>query len=176
MSPEYQQDYRHGRTDLTGEHAFGDAGQVAVLILFLAVYVLDSFVLKYTAFLIDKIPLAVQITLGVVFMLVAGYLAGAGMKIVFGEVREKPAVINKGPFRFVRHPIYLSEILFYFGLLWFRASLAAFIIWIFAIIFFVYISRHEEKLLLARFGDDYKEYMQKVGMFIPKIWKLKKQL
>ena len=34
-----------------------------------------------------------------------------------------------------------------------------------------YISRHEEKLLLSRFGDEYAQYMREVGMWFPRIRK-----
>ena len=116
-------------------------------------------------------PWRYKLPLGVIILVLALYLARTGMKIVFGEVTEKPGVIRKGPFRFVRHPIYLSEILFYLGLLMFRTSLAAAFIWILAIVFFVYIARYEEKLLLARFGEDYRAYMREVGMYLPRLWK-----
>jgi protein-S-isoprenylcysteine O-methyltransferase Ste14 len=163
--------YTHGREDLTGEHKLGDMGQLIILILFLAVWLLDSFFFQYTSFLNGYIPLAVQLTLGVILVLAAFSLARAGMKTVFGEVRETPVVIRQGPFRFIRHPIYLSEIMFYLGLLMFRTSLAAAFVWILAIVFFVVIARYEEKLLLARFGDDYRQYMKDVGMFLPRLAK-----
>lgn len=173
MCPENNQEHRHGRADLTGEHKLGDAGQIVILALFLAVWILDSFFFKFSTFPNDYIPLAVQITLGVLFLLAAFYLARAGMAVVFGEVRETPGVISKGAFKFVRHPIYFSEILFYLGLILLRTSLAAIAVWIIAIIFFVYISKYEEKLLLARFGEDYRRYMKEVGMFLPRVWRRK---
>jgi len=171
MCPENNGTVRHHRDDLTGEHKLGDAGQLIIAVLFLVVWILDSFVLKYTTFLNSYIPLAVQVTLGVIMLLIAFYLARAGMNIVFSEVRETPGVIRKGVFGVVRHPIYLSEILFYLGLLFFRTSLAAALVWIIAIVFLHYISRYEEKLLLARFGDDYKQYMKDVPMYFPRLWK-----
>jgi protein-S-isoprenylcysteine O-methyltransferase Ste14 len=161
----------HGREDLTGEHKFGDAGQAIIAALFIIVWMLDSFFFKFTVFPNDYIPLAVQITLGVICLGLAAYLAWAGIKIVFGEVREKPGVIRKGVFSVVRHPIYLGEILLYLGLLFLRTSLAAAAVWIIAIIFLHYLSRHEEKLLVERFGDDYKQYMKDVPMYFPRVWK-----
>lgn len=75
----------------------------------------------------------------------------------------------------VRHPIYNSEILFYLGLLLIRTSLAAAAVWIIAIGFLHYISKYEEKLLLARFGDDYKQYMKDVPMYFPKLIRRKRK-
>src|SRR4030042_2656409 len=157
MCPENNKAIQKHRDDLTGEHTFGDAGQVIIAVCFLVVWVLDSFVLKYTTYLNNYIPLAFQITLGVIILLVAVYMARTGMNIVFNEVRETPGVIRKGLFGVVRHPIYISEMLLYLGFLFIRTSLATAAIWIIAIGFLHYLSRYEEKLLLARFGDDYRQ-------------------
>jgi len=102
---------------------------------------------------------------------VSGFLAVTGLVIVFGEKRERPGVIKKGVFGVIRHPIYLSEILLYLGLLMMSSSLAATFVWGIAILFLHYISRHEESLLLARFGEEYKRYMREVPMWIPRLWK-----
>jgi protein-S-isoprenylcysteine O-methyltransferase Ste14 len=169
MCPEKNEAVQRHRDDLTGEHKLGDAGQLIIAFLFLVVWILDSFFFKYTAFLNDYIPLAAQIPLGVIFLALALYMARAGMNIVFNEVPETPGVIRKGVFGLVRHPIYNSEILFYLGLLLLRTSLAALVIWIIGIVFLHYISKYEEKLLLARFGDDYRQYMRDVPMYFPRL-------
>ena len=89
------------------------------------------------------------------------------MSIVFGEKRDKPCVIRKSVFNVVRHPIYLSEILLYLGLLMLSISMAAAVVWVVAIGFLHDISRYEEKLLLERFGAEYEQYMREVPMWIP---------
>ncbi len=163
---------RHGeRDDLAGEHALGDAGQMVVAFVFAAVWILDSFVLKYTTFLNPYVPLGLRTPLGIVVLILAGYLARRGLSTVFGEERKTPAVIRKGVFGIVRHPVYLSEILAYLGLIVLSISLAAVVVWIIAIGFLHYISRHEENLLLARFGEEYMQYMRDVPMWIPRFWK-----
>ena len=157
------------RSDLTGEHKVGDAGQLALACLFAVTWILDTFFLKYTTFLNRHVPIGIRIPLGVVLLVLSGYLATMGLSIVFGEQREKPSVIRKSVFNFIRHPIYLSEILLYLGLLMLSISLAAAFVWAIAILFLHYISRHEEKLLLARFGEDYERYMQQVPMWLPRV-------
>jgi len=102
-------------------------------------------------------------------LIISGYLAKTGLTMVFGEVREKPGIIRKGVFGIIRHPIYMSEILLYLGLLFFSTSLAAVGVWIIGIAFLHYISRYEEKLLLAQFGDEYRQYMKDVPMYIPRL-------
>ncbi len=162
---------QHHRSDLAGEHAVGDAGQLVLACLFAATWILDTFFLKYTTFLNHYVPLGVRIPLGFVSLAVSVYLARTGLSIVFGEKREKPGVIRKSVFGIIRHPIYLSEILLYLGLLMMSLSLAAALVWGMAILFLHYISRYEERLLLARFGEEYERYMREVPMWVPQLWK-----
>ena len=160
--------HRH-REDLTGEHKTGDAGQAIFALLFMTVWITDTFVFEKTTFLNQIIPNVLRTSLGVIILVFSGWLVIRSMHLVFGEVPDEPRVIRKGPFKLVRHPIYLSEILLYFGLLLFSISLAAAVVWLGSIVFLHFISRYEEKLLLQRFGDEYKRYMQEVPMWFPRL-------
>jgi protein-S-isoprenylcysteine O-methyltransferase Ste14 len=51
--------------------------------------------------------------------------------------------------------------------------LAAVVVSLSAAWFLHYLSRHEERLLLDRFGDDYRAYIREVGMWIPRLRKNK---
>lgn len=158
-----------GRDDLVGEHPWGDAVQVVLLVTFLAVWIVDSFFLGYTTFPTAHLPLPARIVLSLAVLATATYLARSGLRTVFGPVREKPEVIRDGVFGLVRHPIYLSAILFYLGLLLFTISLAAAGIWAIAVVFYRYIAGYEEKLLVQAFGADYEEYMRDVPMLLPRL-------
>ena len=157
------------RQDLTGEHVLGDMGQLLLLFIFLAVWIIDSFFFKYSTFISKYIPLFVKMPLSIIILFCAGYLAKNGLDIVFGEIREEPGVIRKGVFGIVRHPIYLGSILLYLGLLTLTFSIIATIIWFFIIAFYCFLSKHEEKLLFEKFGKDYEEYMREVPMLISRI-------
>jgi protein-S-isoprenylcysteine O-methyltransferase Ste14 len=157
------------RADLAGEHALGDVGQFVLLSIFLVVWISDAFFLHYSSLLSHYIPLWMRL-LGAAFLLCgAAYLAKTSHDIVFAEVRETPGVIRKGPFGKVRHPLYLSAILLYAGLLCLTLSLAATVIWIGIIGFYHFIAKYEEQLLLKKFGTDYEAYMRDVPMWIPRI-------
>lgn len=158
--------------ELTGEHILGSAGQLFFACLFGVVWVADTFFLRYTTLLNQYLPVAVRVVLGVAFLVLSGYLASTGLSIVFNDEHKNPTVIGEGVFHMVRHPIYLSEIVLYFGLLIISMSLAAAIVWLLTVGFLHYISRHEERLLLARFGKDYEQYMQEVPMWIPLLKKV----
>ena len=157
------------RDDLTGEHAAGDARQMIFALLFFGVWIADSFFLRYTTQLNEVVPPLVRKPIGIALLFMAAYCAWSGLSIVFGEVRETPAVIRKGAFGVVRHPIYLSEVLLYLGLFMMNMSLAAGVVWVAASVFLYYLSRYEERLLLERFGEDYKAYMSEVSMWIPRV-------
>ena len=127
-------------------------------------------VFKYSNFLNERVPIEIRLPIGILLLIVSGYIAGTGLWIVFGK-KAQQGVIRRGVFRFVRHPIYLSEIILYLGLLIIHISLAAACILIIAIFFMYYISRYEEKLLLERFGDEYRQYMEDVPMWFPHLYR-----
>ena len=159
---------RH-RDDLVGEHPFGDTGQLILLIVFLAVWILDSFILRLSIFFAQHVSLFIRVPLGTAFLFFGGYLAQQGMKVVFGEARAVPELFEKGVFKIVRHPVYLGCILFYIALVVFTLSILAAVICGTIIVFYHYIAKYEERLLLAKFGSEYEEYMNSVPMWIPRI-------
>lgn len=161
----------HHRDDLTGEHRLGDLGQLFLLLIFLTVWITDSFIFHYSTFLSKLIPLPIRLLLTFFVLWPSWYLAKNGLKIVFGEVRSKPGVIRKGVFNIVRHPIYLGCILFYLALVIGTFSLVSLAVLLIIICFYTLISRYEEKLLRKRFGKEYDEYLNEVPMLIPEIKK-----
>jgi protein-S-isoprenylcysteine O-methyltransferase Ste14 len=173
ISPEDQNNSRdkwfNQRDDLTGEHGWGDTGQIICALLFFGVWITDSFFIRYTTQLNEVVPSLVRKPIGFLLLFLAAYLSWSGLRIVFGEVRETPSVIRKGVFGMVRHPIYLSEVVLYLGLFIVNMSLAAGMVWLGATFFLYYLSRYEEKLLINRFGKDYESYIHDVGMWIPRL-------
>ena len=155
------------RGDLTGEHAFSDMGQLIFLVVFLIVWIADSFVFKYSTFLTQYVSNYIRVPIALIVLVISGLLAWTGLKIVFRETREEPQVITIGVFSIVRHPIYLSSILLYLGFILLSLSLLSALVWILIIVFYYMISRYEEKLLIQRFGSAYEEYKKKVPMLLP---------
>ena len=159
---------RHNhRNDLPGEHPFGDTGQLIFLFIFLAAWIVDSFILKYSTFVASYVSLFIRIPFAVVILIISGYLAKQGMSKVFGETKDEFGVINKGVFALVRHPVYLGCILFYLGLTVLTFSIFSAIIWVIIIVFYHYIANYEERLLLNKYGKDYEAYKKSVPMWIP---------
>ena len=159
------------RPDLSGEYIWGDIGQLILFILFFAIWIVDSFVLKFSIFPGDYISWFIRIPISLIILIFSFYLARSGLKIVFGDQREKPVVIREGVFKYIRHPIYLGAILLYLGLILLTLSIPSAVFWLIIILFYYFISRFEEKILLHEFGDQYKEYMEEVPMLIPSLFK-----
>lgn len=163
--------YQH-RSDLTGEHAFSDIGQLIFLAIFLITWITDSFVFEYSTFFTQYVFIYIRIPIALVVLIISGLLARAGLNTVFGKTREGPHVITTGVFSIVRHPIYLGSILLYLGFILLTLSLLSVLVWILIIVFYYMISLYEEKLLVQRFGSAYEEYKKKVPMLFPiKIFK-----
>lgn len=162
------------RKDLAGEHAFGDIGQIIFLLIFLIAWIIDSFFVEFSIQFSDFAPLYIRIPLAIIVLSIAIYLAKQGLTIVFAEVREEPIVIRKGVFSIVRHPIYLGAILCYFSMLVFSFSLVAAFIWVGVIMFYFYLCKHEEKLLIEIFGKDYEKYKSEIPMLVPRVIKRNK--
>jgi protein-S-isoprenylcysteine O-methyltransferase Ste14 len=156
-----------GREDLTGEHRLGDSVQLILLVIFLAVWILDSFVLGFSTFLAESVPWFIRIPAGVILLIFTFLLERSGLRTVFGKPQDSPHVITRGAFSVVRHPIYLGAILGYAGMTCLTFSLASAVLLLVIFVFYRFISRYEEKLLTQRFGDEYLEYMKKVPMLFP---------
>ncbi len=151
-----------------GEHKWGDRGQLILLFLFLGIWITDSFFFNYSTFLREMIPDYLRIAAAGIILISGWYLARNGMKTVFGTERTKPEVINTGPFRIVRHPIYTGAILFYLGASVITMSIASAAFCILIIIFYNYIASYEERILTQEFGEEYLKYKMKTGRLFPK--------
>ena len=83
--------------------------------------------------------------------------------------RQHHTLVTRGPYRWIRHPFYVSMVLLLTG----SALMATnwFILVMGFLVFALLAIRTgvEEELLLARFGDDYRNYRDRTGKFIPKM-------
>lgn len=160
--------HHNDREDLIGEHPFGDAGQAILLIMFLSLWTLDSFVFRISTFLAGYLPLIIRLVLTGLILPVGLYLGIKSMRMVFTEKRNSPQVIKKEIYSHVRHPMYLAMILFYVALILATLSLLSIALGIFIFIFYNFIAAYEEKLLENKLGQDYVEYKKKVPRWFPR--------
>jgi len=88
----------------------------------------------------------------------------------FGETEPKlDFLITEGPYRFCRHPQYLSFVIMIFGFdLMFRSIVAIVFTAAISIPSVVYRAKVEDRLLRRRFGEEWESYAEKVGFLLPK--------
>ena len=85
--------------------------------------------------------------------------------------RREHRLVTSGPYRWVRHPLYTigSSMFLAFGMMadnWFIAALG-----LLAFIAMAIRTPKEEANLIAKFGDEYREYMSQTGRFFPRLTK-----
>ncbi len=149
-----------------GEHPFGDAGQLILLVLFLSIWGGDSFFLRKSTFLSDYLPLYLRLFILALTITIALYLFKSGHVAVSHQQRPNN-VLTDGAFRYVRHPLYLACILTYFGLMFSTASLSSLAFIAGAFIFYNYIANYEERLMILKFGEEYVNYKKRTGKWLP---------
>jgi protein-S-isoprenylcysteine O-methyltransferase Ste14 len=149
-----------------GEHPYGDLGQIIILLGFLLIWILDSFVFRYSTFLSPYVPLYFRIIVGSLILVLAIYLFHSGHRVVSYEALSSPRLLTNGAFARVRHPIYLAALLFYLILIFITLSLISLFIFVGIFIFYNHIASYEEKFLEQKFGQDYRNYRKNVSKWI----------
>ena len=150
------------RRSLSGEHATFFPGLVALV---------GTFLLNVVAYLPVEDTTSTEalfassavVTLGTVWTIWS--LAFLGR--CFGLFPEARGLVTRGPYRLVRHPVYLGEILSAVGLLVVKPHVV--IVLIFAVFVALQYWRtvYEERALTAAFPDAYPAYATRVSRLLP---------
>ncbi len=83
--------------------------------------------------------------------------------------RRSHQLVTNGPYRWIRHPLYLMGLIAYLGFAFLSAN------WIIAclavLVFILLLIRlpQEEAHLAARFGEEYLSYSRRTGRFLPRL-------
>jgi protein-S-isoprenylcysteine O-methyltransferase Ste14 len=89
----------------------------------------------------------------------------AGTSLIPGE--PSTVLLDVGPYRFTRNPIYISFVIFYFGLAIMLTSVWMLILLIpVAIILQRGVVEREETYLQAKFGEAYRKYQARVPRWL----------
>jgi len=89
----------------------------------------------------------------------------------YAEVMPDHRVIEDGPYRYIRHPGYLGQIVAMIGLgLALQSWVALLVIVIAAVAVLVYRIHIEEELMAAELGARYTDYMARTRRILPFIW------
>jgi len=83
--------------------------------------------------------------------------------------RREHTLVTRGPYRWVRHPFYDAVALLLTANALAAANWFLFVGGAIALALIVLRTRREEDRLVARFGDSYRDYMNRTGRFLPKL-------
>jgi len=86
------------------------------------------------------------------------------------RILPEQKLITNGIYRHVRHPGYLGEVLAYFLVPVFFHSLYGFLITIFLIPLILYRIKIEERTLIEKFGEEYRDYLRNSKKLIPYVY------
>ncbi len=156
-----------------------DHGSTAVIGIAFAV----SIALLLLALLLDavsfaRLPIGVWLGWAGIMVMLVGFTIRLWATRTLGAyftrtllVTENQRIVREGPYRFVRHPGYLGDLL-----LWIGAAIAtrnAFVICCIALVMVIaysYRMRQEEAMLRATLGEPYSTYMAQTKRLIPFVY------
>lgn len=87
----------------------------------------------------------------------------------FSIVAQARAVVSSGPYRWVRHPLYVGEVLATLGLALRRPSVVSLSLWAVLVALQAYRAVREEEVLVAAL-DSYAEYRRRTARLLPGVF------
>jgi protein-S-isoprenylcysteine O-methyltransferase Ste14 len=87
-----------------------------------------------------------------------------------GSSENTSSIATSAPYRFIRHPLYASLILYSWGVALKNPDLLSVTVAMAATICYFFTSKVEEEEMIVKFGDTYKDYIRRTKMFIPFIF------
>lgn len=85
------------------------------------------------------------------------------------KTRKEHELVVSGPYRYIRHPLYTFGFLFFFGFCLLAGNWLMITGATVGILGLALRTPLEEQMLIERFGDQYKQYMQRTGRYFPKL-------
>lgn len=89
--------------------------------------------------------------------------------IAYLDLREHHRLVTHGPYHWVRHPMYTQTIMFLVSLSLISSNLLMMLASGIVIILILHRIPREERMMIQRFGIEYKEYMRKTGRLLPRL-------
>lgn len=98
-------------------------------------------------------------------------LFGLGFLQVYGaKLRRRGQPVTGGLYRWIRHPQYLAVAVMGIGVLLHWPRFLVLVGYVTMLFLYYFLARDEEQRCLARFGDSYRSYLERTGMFFPRSW------
>ncbi len=133
--------------------------------------VLILFVLNYRAWLID--PFTTIHIISWLMLIVSAYVALAGYLLLKNRgnptvnFEDTSVIVKSGIYGYIRHPLYLSVFMLGTGIMLKDPGTLQVVLGIINLLALLITASIEEKEMVSKFGDQYKQYMKETKMFIP---------
>ena len=113
--------------------------------------------------------------IGTVLIIIGIVLVILGWNVVYKRYwrkeQGKGELVTEGIYRYIRHPQYTGFMLITLGMLLDWATLPMLIMWPVMAVLYYRLARKEEGYMLEQFGNQYEEYRQTTGMFLPSLFR-----
>ena len=90
-------------------------------------------------------------------------------QIYWSKFTAKGAV-EGGLYRYIRHPQYVALAIIGLGTSLYWSRFIVVLAFVSMLCIYVFLARVEERICLHKFGEPYREYMNRTGMFLPRHW------
>lgn len=105
-----------------------------------------------------------------VYVVVTGYLLLKRQGKPDSNFENTSKLVKSGIYQYIRHPLYLSIFLLGTGILLKDPAPLQISLGLINLVAVFITARIEEKEMITKFGDDYRQYMSETRMFIPYIF------
>jgi protein-S-isoprenylcysteine O-methyltransferase Ste14 len=156
------------RNQFGEEYPHSDQIQIALLLLFLAVWAVDSFLLKASTQPAEFVPLALRIPIAGALIYLGLLFVKRSHDLVIDEEYDEPTLVDTGVYSRVRHPMYLGVLLLYLGLASSTLSMISLGLWLGILAVYDRMAAYEERDLILVFDEDYVDYRRRVPRWIPR--------
>ncbi len=143
-------------------------GIAAIAVFFISNFYKSSFIMSDIINL--KILGLVIVYLGIVIIIWATWYLKKG---IVGRIEpENEYLVRSGPYKYIRHPIYLGMTIALLGIpIILESCIGIIAVFIFFLPSEIYRAKLEEKSLSKKFGKQWDEYLKRSGFFFPFIKK-----
>lgn len=112
------------------------------------------------------IPRWIMISIGVIIVVIAMIPFLLSFSVAMRGSRK---LVSNGIYAHIRHPHYLSNIIWGFSGTFLFSSWWSLLVFIVSLPVVYYMIRREDRKLIQKYGQEYEQYRKQVPMFLPKI-------
>ena len=141
-----------------------NALQASPFTAWLTMYVLPHFTYTESWLANGLVMLAWPLMLLGIVVFVFGFC-----QIYWAKFTRKGAV-EVGLYKYIRHPQYVALAVIGLGACLYWSRFVVIVAFVSMLCLYYFLARTEERICLEKFGESYRSYLQRTGMFLPRSW------